>query len=46
MYKWLHNLAGVKLAFTSTQETLQELPRFVACKIEAEAESDELVTTK
>ena len=46
MYRWLHNLAGVKLAFNSTQETLQELPRFVACRIESDGESDELVTTK
>lgn len=46
MYKWLHNLAGVKLAFASSQETLEELPRFVACKIETDSEGEELVTTK
>ena len=46
MYKWLHNLAGVKLAFTSSQETLEELPRFVACKMETDADGEELVTTK
>jgi hypothetical protein len=46
MYKWLHQLAGLKLAFSSTQEPINELPKFVSCQVDADMDTDEIVTTK